>query len=1146
MERWTCLTGVSLLSLMGFVALINYYWLLKNRMRLNRPPLEILYNGDAEVDIIAVHGLGADVDKAWTWKRGDILVNWLKDLHMLPSIVEKSRIMVYNYDSAWHANAPKTRLQLRGEALIHHIHSFRTGSADRPIIFIGHSLGGLVVEYGLVYAKSRPKFRYLVEQIVGCVFLGTPFRGSKTQGLAYFAAQMMFLARSHTGIIRDLSYDNTALGDALHNFCQLTKEFSIPVFCFFEGRPTDYGKKVGIPHVIVQMVGALKSYIRIVEQESACIKGQERMELQVDHIMLNKFPGPQDPSFMSIAGSIGEMHKNMVNVLESRKAGRKLAHFMVPFERNRSFVGRESILQPLLERADPYASSSYCQRTAVVGLGGVGKTQIALEVAFRICEKHADCSVFWVPAMDITSFENAYRDIGRKLNIKGIDKTDADIKQLVRVALGEESSGKWLLVVDNADDADLLVDETSSCLTQYFPSSRSGSILFTTRNLEVAVSLVDSRKDDIFRINEMSETEARQLLATDLTDVQMCDTKRTSELLEFLENLPLAIRQASAFMAKKQISTAKYLDFCQSSDDDFIELLSRDFGARDRYRTMKNPITATWLISFENMGRLDPLAADLLKFICFLAPKDIPRSLFPSANSLRTEEAVGTLKAFAFLAERDNGSSYDVHRLVQIAARNWLAAKGEWQIWSRKAFLRVYEEFPTPEHENREVWTGYLPHAENLLRLRTNRVEDENINGGEDEEIKRDLLSKVGKSFHNIGRFEEAQAMYSEALPLYEKALGRTDASTLTSLHNLGVVLASQGKYEEAEALLQEALTLKENVLGPEHPDTLASMHNLGFVLGSDGKYIEAEAMHRKAIALREKVLGREHPDTVASMNTLGLVLESQGKYEEAEAMHREAVFLHDKVLGHDNPNTIASMNGLGRVLVCQSKYEESEQLFHDLLHLSTKVRGHGHPGTLAIMSNFGLILGRRDKHEEAEAVHREALILYEKVLGPNHPDTLTNLNSLGLVLMSQGKYEEAEMIFQKVLGLLEQVLGHDHPNTLMSMGTLGLVLMSQAKYNAAEGIYRKALALKERMLGPDHPDTLMSMDSLGAALGRQGKYEEAAKVYRDTSKLLENMVGCDHPATLASLDSLQAMLEGQGNDRDAGYLSGIRWHYVQ
>lgn len=131
----------------------------------------------------------------------------------------------------------------------------------------------------------------------------------------------------------------------------------------------------------------------------------------------------------------------------------------MPFGRNKDFVGRESILAELLERILPGAEPDDCQRTAIEGLGGVGKTQIALEAAFRVREKHADCSVFWVPAVDVGSFENAYREIGRELKVKGIDEDKADVKALIKAALSRENAGRWLLIVDNADDVELSVGE---------------------------------------------------------------------------------------------------------------------------------------------------------------------------------------------------------------------------------------------------------------------------------------------------------------------------------------------------------------------------------------------------------------------------------------------------------------------------------------------------------------------------------------------------------------------------------------------------------------------------------------------------------------------------------------------------------------
>ncbi|KAF7539124.1 hypothetical protein G7Z17_g12489 [Cylindrodendrum hubeiense] len=171
----------------------------------------------------------------------------------------------------------------------------------------------------------------------------------------------------------------------------------------------------------------------------------------------------------SASKAILEFSTRTDKVMKASPAG----HRMVPFGRNEDFVGREAALSKLLDRIPPMTIKDNCQRTAIEGLGGIGKTQIALEAAFRVHREYPHCSVFWVPAVDATSFENAYREIGRLLGVKGIDSDEADVKTLVQATLSREDAGQWLLIVDNADDPELLFGPSG--LSKYLPFSSSGA-----------------------------------------------------------------------------------------------------------------------------------------------------------------------------------------------------------------------------------------------------------------------------------------------------------------------------------------------------------------------------------------------------------------------------------------------------------------------------------------------------------------------------------------------------------------------------------------------------------------------------------------------------------------------------------------------
>ncbi|GKT50172.1 vegetative incompatibility protein HET-E-1 [Colletotrichum spaethianum] len=261
--------------------------------------------------IIAVHGLGANVDWSWTWKDPkdpSRHVKWLQDTNMLPSVVPESRVALYNYDSRWHADAPRTRLQLCGEDLIRSIRNFREGIADRPVVFVGHSLGGNVIQHGLLYAKSDDEFQHIVTWTAGVIFLGSPLRGSKFQPVSQALTLLLQPAGSHDGIVRELAPNDAALRDKLHEFCRMTNTHSLPVSCFFEMYEADYGKRV--------LRGVIKGMV--VDEISACIDGANRIALQADHFMMNKFSNPHDRSFERVSQELRRMCKGAQAVVQQR------------------------------------------------------------------------------------------------------------------------------------------------------------------------------------------------------------------------------------------------------------------------------------------------------------------------------------------------------------------------------------------------------------------------------------------------------------------------------------------------------------------------------------------------------------------------------------------------------------------------------------------------------------------------------------------------------------------------------------------------------------------------------------------------------------------------------------------------------------
>lgn len=668
----------------------------------------------------------------------------------------------------------------------------------------------------------------------------------------------------------------------------------------------------------------------------------------------------------------------------------------VPFHQDPDFVDRPSILTWVRKKCEAPAG-----RAALVGLGGVGKSQIAIQYCHETRAASSPPWVFWVHAGSPGRFEEGYRRIAEATKMEGWNSSKSDVLPLVRNWLCDESNGSWIMIIDNADDPNVFFptsggvgtvkgNQEEEPLSDFIPHSPNGSVLITSRNQDLAFRLAGSHSS-IMEVKPMDEDNALALFQKKIGS--SFERSDAIEVIHSLDFMPLAITQAAAYILQRapRMTVSRYLAKIRSTDRDRARLLEEHVGDSRRDSRASNSIITTWQISFEYIRKEQPSAARLLSLMCLFDRQGIPESVLLNQyhkdddnddddHDADFDDDIHTLNSFCLVRMNQDGSEFEMHRLVQYSTKQWLKLNKELEVWIHKYLKLLDTTFPDGKFENWTTCQKLFPHVEMVLEYKPKTEYY--------LKVWANILYKASWYTAKIGKYIVAESMGRLVLEIDEQTLGKEHRNTLRSIDNLSRIVTRLGKHEEAEKMQRQVLEGYEKLLGPEHQATLSKVTQLGSVLDSQGRHEEAEAMQRRALKGYEKMLGPEHQYTLTNVSELGAVLESQGRYEEAEVMQRRALKGFEKVLGPEHPHTLTSAGNLSLVLSYQGRLVEAEEIEVHVMETRKRVLGDEHPYTLTAMANLAYTRQRQGRKSEALELMGACAEARERVLGPNHPDT--------------------------------------------------------------------------------------------------------------------------------------------------------------
>ncbi|KAJ0268771.1 hypothetical protein CBS470a_013803 [Colletotrichum nupharicola] len=781
-------------------------------------------------------------------------------------------------------------------------------------------------------------------------------------------------------------------------------------------------------------------------------------------------------------------------------------HFVVPFPSDPDFVNRSDIWTWIEERHTGPES-----RFALVGMGGFG--------------------VFWVHGSTKATFEESYRSIADVLALPRRHDPDVDILVLVRDWLQREDVSRWLMIIDNADDIQMLFSKRNSekPITSYLPKRENSKILITSRNSDAAERLTGNIKM-IYMVPTMENEQALQLLQKKLgRDV---NNAAALQLSRTLECIPLAVNQAAAYINKRspRVTILSYLDEFQKSEKRKGTLLRSDRGDIRRYDGVSNSVVVTWQVTFEQIKREQPRAANLLSLMSYFHAQNIPEYMLHDYYSgdidseegsdedggtcdVDFEDDLDVLRGYSLATMTATPGLLEMHSLVQFCTKLWISEFGSPDRWKTLFLQSASEHFPSGVFETWQQCQTLMPHIQPLLEEEPSE-ERNRLEWGE-------LLTNVSWYLVMLGNYSKAEVIVQQAVSTRAEILGQEHPSTLTSMANLASTYRNQGRWKEAEELEVRVMETGKRVLGEEHPDTLTSMANLASTYRNQGRWKEAEELNVRVIEMGKRVLREEHPLTLTSMANLASTYRNQGRWKEAEELFVRVIETSSRVLGEEHPDTLTSMANLASAYSNQGRWKEAEELEVRVIETRKRVLREEHPDTLASIANLASTYRNQGRWKEAEELFMRVIEMGKRVLREEHPLTLTSIANLASTYRNQGRWKEAEELFMRVIETSSRVLGEEHPNTLTSMANLASAYSNQGRWKEAEELEVRVMETRKRVLGEEHPDTLTSMHNLAFTWKDQERWKDAIKLSKNCVRLRGNVLGVDHPDTISSASAL-------------------------
>jgi tetratricopeptide (TPR) repeat protein len=809
--------------------------------------------------------------------------------------------------------------------------------------------------------------------------------------------------------------------------------------------------------------------------------------------------------------------------------------------RNRNFTGRDAIFSRLRQGTSSKIMAVLPEDPlpqALQGLGGVGKTAVAIEYAYRYRAEYD--VVWWIPAEQLPLVRSSLAALAVRLGLESAMATGIDgavAAALNALRLGQPFD-RWLLIFDNADRPEDFRD--------YIPRG-PGDVLITSRNNQWQETF-DTVQVDVFARGESKEFLSRRA-SIDATESQ------TDRLADKLGDLPLALHQAGAMLGETGMPVEDYI---QLLDERVSEIMSErkptDYPAS---------VTATFGLSVGKVREQLPQAQELLRCCAFFGPDPIPRDVFRRgtqaqgtrvsdlmADPIQLARAIRELGRFALVAI--DGRTITVHRLVQALIRDELDPQEQTRYREDVHTILVAAAPDNPAND--ALWWRYqelLPHVTAITtgmaespdpRVRsfvldmlrylyssgdfascealTRRFIDRwTADSGPDDRWVLGAQRQYGNVLRQLGRYAESYASDEQTLDRALAVLGELDPVTLAVRNSFAADQRARGDFGAALALDEESLKLNETVFGPTAPETLRTLNNLALDYGFKGDYVTARELCQRAyLLLSEAESGVSATDVLIAWYNLAWAVRMQGKFTEARDVGEEAWAYGQERLGSDHYATLRAANGLSialrRIAPAQ---KEALRIGLEVYDLAQKRLGNISPDTMAAAINLTNAQRTNGLLDEALALAASTVAQYPNVYGPEHPFNYGCTGNLALLSRITGNPAEARRLNEYALNGLENRLTRDHDYTLTIAVNLASDLAVLGETRAARQLGQDTHDRLAKLLGKDNPLTLGCAANLVVDLRADDAAAEADKLLAETMSRYEAALGLTHPDAVAA-----------------------------